>query len=143
VIHIFDTDIFTLSELPDSSEYLRLHARIAQLSPDDHIATTIITYEEQTRGWLAYAAKSRDMQHQIKAYNRLKKHLLAYRDFRVLDFDAHAAAEYERLRSRGIRIGTLDLKIAATALANEAILLSRNLQHFTKIPNLRVEDWTK
>lgn len=40
------------------------------------------------------------------------------------------------------RIGTMDLKIAAIALANDATLLSRNLRDFGKVPGLRVEDWT-
>jgi tRNA(fMet)-specific endonuclease VapC len=72
MMYILDTDLFTLTELPNSPEYFRLHARAAQLPNTDRIATTIITYEEQTRGWLAYAAKSLDLQHQIRSYIRLK-----------------------------------------------------------------------
>jgi hypothetical protein len=45
MIYILDTDVFTLSELPDSPEYLRLHARLLQLENDDKIVTTIVTYE--------------------------------------------------------------------------------------------------
>lgn len=56
--YILDTDVFTLAELPDSPEYLNLHARVLQLANDDRIVTTIITYEEQTRGWLSFAARS-------------------------------------------------------------------------------------
>jgi len=143
VIYILDTDVFTLCGLPDSAEYLRLHSRVLQLEADDRIVTTIITYEEQTRGWLAYAAKSRDIEHQIKAYNRLKKHLLAYLGFEVLEFDAHAAREFDQLRKMKIGVGTADLKIAAIAISNKAMLLSRNLRDFGKIPALRVEDWTR
>jgi hypothetical protein len=49
---------------------------VLQLNSADKIVTTIVTYEEQTRGWLAYAAMSRATAHQIKAYSRLRKHLL-------------------------------------------------------------------
>jgi predicted nucleic acid-binding protein len=35
----------------------------------------------------------------------------------------------------------MDLKIAATVLAHEGTLLSRNLTDFSGIPGLRVEDW--
>jgi tRNA(fMet)-specific endonuclease VapC len=35
----------------------------------------------------------------------------------------------------------MDLKIAATAIANNATLLSRNLKDFNKVPGLKVEDW--
>jgi len=39
---LLDTDIFSLLELPDSAEYMRLRARIAQLDPAQPIATTVI-----------------------------------------------------------------------------------------------------
>jgi tRNA(fMet)-specific endonuclease VapC len=35
----------------------------------------------------------------------------------------------------------MDLKIACIALAHEALLLSRNLVDFEKVPGLRVENW--
>ncbi len=143
MIHILDTDLFTLAILPDSPEYLRLHARALQLPMEDKVVTTIITYEEQTRGWLAYAAKSSALPHQVKAYNRLKQHLVNYLKWEVLDFDIAAAYEFERLRSLKLRVGTNDLRIAAITIAHNGTLLTRNLQDFSKIPNLRVEDWTK
>ena len=36
----------------------------------------------------------------------------------------------------------MDLKIASIAIANDALLLTRNLSDFSKIPGLRVEDWS-
>jgi tRNA(fMet)-specific endonuclease VapC len=36
----------------------------------------------------------------------------------------------------------MDLKIAATALAYDATLLTANTKDFVKVPNLRIEDWT-
>jgi tRNA(fMet)-specific endonuclease VapC len=143
MIYILDTDHFTLAVLPDSPEYARLNTRALELTRDDDLVTTIITYEEQTRGWLGYAKKSLDVQHQIKAYARLKRHLQNYLGFPMLDFDQAAATQYERLQSLKIRIGTPDLKIAAIALANNATLLTRNGQHYSKIPDLRIEDWIK
>lgn len=143
VRYIFDTDLFTIASLRDSPEYLRVHARFLELAEDDLIATTIITYEEQTRGWLAYAARSQQTAHQIKAYARLKKHLTTYMEIEVLDFDEAAAREYERLRSLKIRTGAADLKIASIAISQDAVLLSRNLKDFQRVPDLRVEDWTK
>lgn len=142
MIYILDTDVFTLAELPDSRAYLHLHARVLQLASADRIVTTIVTYEEQTCGWLAYAAKSRDTAHQIKAYGRLKKHLRAYLSFEILDFDAIAAREFDRLRTLKLPVGASDLKIAAIALSQSAVLLSRNLKDFRNIPKLHVEDWT-
>ena len=60
----------------------------------------------------------------------------------MLPFDAKAAAHFARLKQARIRIGTMDLKIAAIALANDATLLTRNRADFDKVPGLRVEDWS-
>jgi tRNA(fMet)-specific endonuclease VapC len=46
------------------------------------------------------------------------------------------------LRSLHRRTGTMDLKIAATVLSNDAILVTRNTQDFIAIANLRLENWT-
>ena len=65
-----------------------------------------------------------------------------FRKIPMIDYDAVAITEFERLRQAHIRIGTMDLKIAATCLAHGATLLSRNLRDFQKVPGLRVEDWS-
>jgi len=45
------------------------------------------------------------------------------------------------LERRGTRIEDFDAAIAAHALALDAILVTANLDHMTRIPGLRVEDW--
>ncbi len=137
---ILDTDCVSLLER-DNSDAKTLRGRLAFVSPLE-VATTIITFEEQMRGWLAYLAKARTIEQQIAAYERLNRFLDNYRVIPVLPFDALAALEFRRLQSLKIRVGTMDLKIASIALANNALLITRNLSDFEQIPNLRVEDWT-
>lgn len=48
-----------------------------------------------------------------------------------------------RLRKIHRRLGAMDLRIAAIALAQNAKLISRNLKDFRPIVGLQVEDWTK
>lgn len=106
------------------------------------ISTTIITFEEQMRGWLAFSARTRTIEQEINAYRKLNGFLDDYRKMPVVAFDAQAARIFQQLKSSKIRVGTMDLKIASIALANDALLLSRNLKDFEQIPNLKVEDWT-
>ena len=139
-LYLMDTDNMPLMEQANP-EALRLKSRIAAVAPDD-LATSIVSYEEQTRGWLAVSAQARTPQAQVAAYSRLKKHLQIYSKIAVLDFDERAAAEYVRLKALPVRIGAMDLKIAAIALANDATVLTRNIQDFSKVPNLKIEDWS-
>ena len=78
---------------------------------------------------------------QIVAYGRLRHLFEFYAQFNVLPWDEAGAEEFERLRSEKVRIATMDLKIACIALVHDALLLSRNLRDFEKVPGLRVEDW--
>lgn len=50
---ILDTDHFSLLEWGSGAIGQRLHERIRSL-PENETVTTIITFEEQTRGWLAF-----------------------------------------------------------------------------------------
>jgi tRNA(fMet)-specific endonuclease VapC len=55
-----------------------------------------------------------------------------------MDFDEPAAVAFQSLVRARVRIGTMDLKIAAVARSLNATLLSRNLKDFRKVPGLRV-----
>ena len=138
---VLDTDHVSLLEWTNNPDRRRLRARLDELRPDE-VATTIISYEEQSRGWLAYVAKTRSMAEQIRAYGKLKAHLDTYLSIMVLDFNDSAAVEYQRLREARLRVGTMDLKIAAIVIIHDATLLTRNLADFRKVPNLKFEDWT-
>ncbi len=120
----------------------RLAQRLTDITPEE-AATTIISYEEQMRGWMAYIARGKSIEQQLEAYQRLRRHLENYRQIPVLDFDKATADAFQQLRHARIRIGTMDLKIAAIVLSRGETLLSCNLADFTKVPGLKVEDWTK
>ena len=58
----------------------------------------------------------------------------------MLDFDERAAQRFLELRRSRVRLGSMDLKIAAIAISRGGTLLSRNLTDFRRIPGLSVED---
>jgi predicted nucleic acid-binding protein len=62
--------------------------------------------------------------------------------FQILGIDRAAAWEYGRayryLEANGLLIGGNDLWIAATALAHELPVVTRNAAHFGRVPGLEV-----
>jgi tRNA(fMet)-specific endonuclease VapC len=142
-MYILDTDHISVMESANpSAEGQRLRFRVARLKPEGRI-TTIITFEEQVRGWMSFLAQARTLEKQVGAYRRLKAVLDRYLKITVLEFDEAAAVEFKRLQGLRLRIGTMDLKIAAIALAHGATVLTRNVKDFGHVPGLRVEDWTR
>ena len=137
---VLDTDVLSIVQRADGPAYDRLAQRLD--AADDQVAVSIVSFEEQMRGWLAYVARSKTFNQQIEGYAKLHALLDDFTFRPVLDFDQAAAAAFERLSGFKLRLGTMDLRIAAITLANDALLLSKNLTDFRKVPGLRVEDWT-
>ena len=135
---VLDTD--HLSELDrGSAAGAKLQARL--LAEGQEPAATIISAEEQFRGWLAQIHHESDPHRQIAAYARLQRRIDFYAAWTVLPWDAAAADHFVRLRAQCPRVGTMDLKLACIALAHGCIVLSGNRQDFQRIPGVRVEHW--
>jgi tRNA(fMet)-specific endonuclease VapC len=139
---ILDTDCLTMLERQTGTDYLVLQSKLDEF-PIEEITTTIITFEEQMRGWTAYIARMRSIDEQVFAYETLKQHFDYFKQLTIIDFDENAAAVYKDLKLQKVRIGAMDLKIASIALSRNAILVSRNLKDFENVPNLVVKDWSR
>lgn len=67
--------------------------------------------------------------------------------YETIPFDSRCAIAYgairTRLERRGLTIGPNDLLIAATALANGAILATNNAREFERVEGLMVESWAE
>lgn len=137
---ILDTDVLTIVQRRRGAEYAQLARRLNDA--DDEVAVTIVSFEEQMRGWLSYIARAKTDAHEIEGYSRLRALLEDFQTRPVLDYDNKAAIVFRQLVAQRIRIGTMDLKIAAIVLSHDALLITRNLADFEKVPGLRVEDWT-
>lgn len=111
-LYILDTDHISLVQRGNQNIALR-SAGI----PPEFIAITVISVEEQLRGRLSLAK------------------------FSILDFTAESKDRYLELK-QDIKIGKQDLKIAAISLSVNGIMVTRNHRDFSKVPNLRIEDWT-
>jgi tRNA(fMet)-specific endonuclease VapC len=138
---LLDTDHTTFLKYPESERGRRLIGRMEAMSPTEVFGVAIITVEERMRGWLAVIAKERSPTRQVFGYRELGLLFDFYRDFEIVPFDDAAARRFEELGRQKLRLGTMDRKIAATALVNNALLLSANRIDFQKVPGLRVENW--
>lgn len=136
----FDTDVL--------SDLLRGHQpyrdRLADLDPTAY-AVPVVTAEEVARGWLAAIRKAESDRRRpdrlLAAYSFFARDLTALSGYRLLPYTAAADARVDEWRAAKVRVGTQDLRIAAVAVAHDAILVTRNVRDFDQIPGLQLEVW--
>lgn len=65
----------------------------------------------------------------------------------VLDFGYEQSLIYDKLRANLEKsknlIGSMDILIASHALSLDMILVTNNEKDFKKVPNLKIQNWTK
>jgi tRNA(fMet)-specific endonuclease VapC len=139
--YILDTDHLSILQRRTEPEYNKLSLQLSQYSPD-LIFVTIVSFQEQFQGWMAYINKAKTADKTVTAYLKLESLIQLFSVSQVFSFDFRANEIAEDLRRRRIRLGTMDLRIASIAISHDAVLLTRNLSDFGKVPNLKIEDWT-
>jgi tRNA(fMet)-specific endonuclease VapC len=140
VIYLLDTDhVSALQSVTAAGRTLRERLRSV---PADDYGTTVVTYEEQCRGWLDRIHRAQNPVARVAAYADLRDNLKFFSGMAVWEYDAAADALFEQFVSARVRVGTKDLRIGCIALANAATLLTRNTRDFSRIPGLMSADWT-
>jgi tRNA(fMet)-specific endonuclease VapC len=134
---VLDTDHVSLFHRNDPHVSARVLA-----TPPQELATTVVTVEEQLRGRLDRVRRAQSDEEVVRAYHNLLATSLYFRTTTIIGFDEQAQSIFRRLRAQGIRIGTHDLRIAATALSRVVTLVTRNVRDFATIPSLNIEDWS-
>lgn len=134
---VLDTDHVSLFQ----QNYPILTERINAVNPEE-IGVTVITLEEQFYGRLNGIRRANSPEKLISAYAKLSATWNYFATVNLLDFDLDASNCFAELLRQKIRIGTQDLRIAATVMSRNAILVTRNRRDFERIPGLRFEDWT-
>jgi tRNA(fMet)-specific endonuclease VapC len=137
---ILDTDHFNILQIGRGPAFDALSSRM-DASADQHFSTTVITFEEHMRGWLAGVRRARYVAEQVRPYDQLINLIRFFQAWEILRFDENCALTFNDLRQHGVRIGAMDLKIASIALQHDATLLSANIRDFNQVPGLRTEEW--
>ena len=65
----------------------------------------------------------------------------------ILNWDSNCAISYSKVRNQlekdGTPIGNMDMMIASHAISQRKILITNNEKHFSKVINLKYENWMK
>lgn len=137
MLYVFDTDLLTLYEAghPEVSRRVATH-------PAEQLATTVITVEEQLSGWFTLLRRGGGHEKMARVYRRLAETVNFLGQIRIIPFTESAMNRFESLKGTRLNIGNMDLRIAAIALEEEAILVTRNTRDFRRVPGLVIEDWS-
>lgn len=112
------------------------------LQSADSVAICPINIEETLRGRLAVLSRVLTDDKHVRAYSHLVSAVEMFRLFPLVPFDKSSESHFQQLRAARLRVGTLDLKIAAIGLTNNLTVLTRNRTDFGRIPGLALDDWS-
>lgn len=135
---LLDTDHVSLHE----RGHPPLRTRLAFVPPGS-IAVSVMTVQEMLRGRLAILARRSEGEARVRAYAKFMETVLFFSSVPVVPFDLACEQQFQALRSRRLRVGSQDLRIAATALVNNLTLVTRNRHDFERIAGLLIEDWSE
>ena len=130
---LIDTDIISL--------FLRNHPNVKKrfkyyLSEYKTINFGIVSYYEILSG-----LKYKDARKQLSSVQELADNSLI---LPVTESSVEISADiYANLRKKGILIDDIDILIAGIALANNFIVVTKNRNHFDRIDELEVQDWSQ
>jgi tRNA(fMet)-specific endonuclease VapC len=138
---LLDTDHISLLLREDPQVKDRLMQNVQQT------AVSIISLQEVFNGWIGSLNQSpEDRARTIYKYHQLWLANEFFKTLPVLEFNEPAYSQYTKLAAQNpsLRKKRLrqDLKIAAIALVNGAVVVTRNHRDFGLVPGLSIEDWS-
>ncbi|WKZ25297.1 MAG: type II toxin-antitoxin system VapC family toxin [bacterium] len=126
---LLDSDVI-IDHLNNKSDYL---SSIISISKEG-LFMSIINWSEITYG-------IRKLKDPTKATKQFTNFIIEL-DIKILDLDLKIADKFLDLKidleKKGTRLEDFDLIIGATAMVNNITLITRNTNHFSRIPNLLI-----
>ena len=135
---LLDTDHVSLH----ARGHLPLRARLASFPPEA-VAVRVVTVEEMLRGRLAILARCAEGEVRVHAYTKLLETVRFFSTIPVVPFDMACEQQLQALRAMRLRVGSRDLRIAATALVQNVVLIIRNRRDCEQVPGLLLDDWAQ
>jgi tRNA(fMet)-specific endonuclease VapC len=139
MIYILDTVSLGMFEQRHPATLRRMHEVIAE--GGNQVVTTIVTVEEKMDGWLLECRKAQTGQARLRALAELSGAVDLWLQHKWLPFSHDAAVLFDQHIRLKKLIGARDLSIAVIALSVGGIVVTRNFADFSRVPNLKYEDW--
>jgi tRNA(fMet)-specific endonuclease VapC len=136
-LFVLDTDILSLYYRDDPIVVQRVDAR-----PPTELAISILTVDEQLTGWYTLTRQARRPEEIARAYAHLGEAVVRLGRWHILPYTESAITRVARLKALRLNVRLMDLRIAAVALENQAVVVTRNRRDFGRVPGLSIEDWS-
>ena len=131
--YMLDTNIciYVIKHKPE-----KVFQKLQEVDPED-VCVSSVTYAELVHGVEKSAAVEK---------NRLALSIL-FANIEILDFDVDAANCYGKIRAglekKGTPIGALDMMIAGHAMSKGYIAVTNNVKEFSRVRDLKIENWAE
>src|SRR5438876_11535288 len=101
--YVLDTDVITIVQEGSEPSAGRMQARIDHY-PRDQIFFTVVSFQEQAKGWLGYLNRAREGVHILRGYDKLIRLLERYGEATVLPYDQPAHVRFRELVKLKVRV---------------------------------------
>ena len=131
--YMLDTNIciYAIKHKPE-----KVFQKLQEVEPED-VCVSSVTYAELVHGVEKSVAVEK---------NRLALSMLLA-NIEILDFDVDAADCYGKIRAdlekKGTPIGPLDMMIAGHAQSHGYTVVTNNVKEFSKVMDLKIENWAE
>ncbi len=130
MMYYLDTNV--ILDLIDN--YQNVIIKFKEIYQQNTIRMSDVVYYEVLRGF-----KYKHNPNSFTIFNNFCKHIeIDYQTQKSLEI---AADNYAFLKQNGLLIGDDDILIGSLAIANDAILVTNNIDHLCRLKNIRLENW--
>jgi tRNA(fMet)-specific endonuclease VapC len=135
-LYVLDSDILTLLRHNDPNLTQRIQAHAG-----DVLAVAVISAQEVIAGWLNQINRQTRPDRIAHAYEEFTEAVSLLGGFTILPYRESTMILFQQLLAMKLNVGKNDLRIGAIALEHSAVVVTRNLRDFARIPGLTAENW--
>lgn len=136
-IYILDSNTLSLLKYGHTVlvQQLRLHEK-------ETLSVTCVSVEEVLGGWYKRFRQARNNKETAVVSVNMAKAVMLLKKFHVWPDTESSLNEADRLVKARLNIGKMDIRIATIALELDATVVTNNIRDFSRVPGLKVVDWS-